>query len=200
MDLIDINPAYSSFEDLAPLVVDVDDPIYLRYRDNLRSRNPSLLGGKFYTQGLFTELAKGKDVPHLSLTRRGITEKWGRTIYPLRDIYLALEDPTEYKVALYTLGSWDHWKKILANPDIKFEIDSMREELELKLMSKGIEMAIENATGVNGNFQASKWLASKGWANGKGRPSKEAIAKTEKQMSTVAEFFREDLQRIGKEH
>lgn len=117
--------------------------------------------------------------------------------YPsLRQYYLDIADPTEYQFAKQCLLGWDHWMRICENVIVRKEVDKWREELEVALRSEGILSIIDAA---ENNFQASKWLADKGWhKTGVGRPSKSEAEREKRIASRVNEEFNADIIRMSK--
>src|SRR3546814_5329961 len=86
--------------------------------------------------------------------------------------------PTEYEFANKHLANWNHWKRLLANVIIRRYIDEWREELELKMKAKAVREMQALVNSENGNFQAAKYLADKGWdKRAAGRPSKAEVEK-----------------------
>ena len=126
-------------------------------------------GGRYYTQSLFLELGYQdaalytlKDVDH---------EYNGVKYKSIKQFYLNMEDTTEYEFANTYFAGWNHWQKICANKAIREHIDEWRMELELKLRARAVKQMVILAE--TGSFQASKWLADKGWdMRGAGRPTK----------------------------
>lgn len=112
----------------------------------------------------------------------------GKTYISLRKQYLLLEDPTEYAIASKYFDSWTHWKKVRESSKLKEDIDEWREELEVKLRSKGVKGVYDKA--LDGDYQASKWLAERGFAEKKttrrGRPSDaEVIGEARKEAKVI---------------
>lgn len=121
------------------------------------------------TQALFYEKSKGKlyDNPVFTLDRAfdlcySETENTQEQYFwSLRRLYLEAEDPHEYQFATNILGSWDHWVKLTESGFFIPYIEAWREELSIKLASKGVKSLLDKATG--GDVVASKFLASKEW-------------------------------------
>ena len=52
------------------------------------------------------------------------------------DVFIELEDPTEYKPALQLVGSWREWERLKREwPKLREHIADWNEELEIKLKS-----------------------------------------------------------------
>jgi hypothetical protein len=118
----------------------------------------------------------------------------------MRKIYIGMEDPTEYLFATEVLGSWDHWLKLCNSALIREHIDKWRIELEIKLRAKAISAMVDTATtaGAKGTT-AAKWIASGGWKEGKGRPSKDAI-KRELKIATKLDEETESHLKLLEDH
>lgn len=144
-----------------------------------------------YTNALFLE--KNTTDPELAiytLASDDITIG-DKTYISLRKQYLLLEDPTEYEIASKYFESWTHWKKVRESSKLKKDIDEWREELEVKLRSKGVKGVYDKS--LDGDYQASKWLAEKGWlpktSSKRGAPSsEEKISEVRKQAKVQGIF------------
>lgn len=126
----------------------------------------------------------------------------GKTYLSLKKIYFSYDHIpfNEYDFANEHLGGWTHWN-ILANNSaapIRDAIASWRTELEIKLKSMAIKSMIKSAKedGVKG-FSAAKYLADKGYATIRGRPSKEEVARERKIAAGISQELEEDMERIG---
>jgi hypothetical protein len=148
------------------------------------------------TQALFYEKSKGKlyDNPVFTLDRPfdlcySETENTKEQYFwSLRRLYLEAEDPHEYQFATTTLGSWDHWVKLCSSGFFIPHIEAWREELSIKLASKGVLGLLNKA--YDGDVTANKFLASKEWH--KIHQKLEAKTKDKKVDTEVAA----DLERI----
>lgn len=118
-------------------------------------------------------------------------------LYPsIKRFYLLIADPTEYEFARTCLLGWKHWQRLLDNKAFRVHADEWRDELEVKLRSKGVLEALKQAE--TGSFQAARWVADKGWdQRPAGRPSKAEIAKQTKISETVANEYNADVLRLG---
>lgn len=136
------------------------------YRDNL---------GRWRTKSLFIETAPGlSDGSHVIFRFK---DNGYNLEYPcLKDYYIALEDPTEYRIATEVLGGWAHWLILTKCAWFEEHIALWREELAVKLVSKGVRSMIDQAVG--GSIPAAKFLVQNSWTDtdaGKrkrGRPTK----------------------------
>lgn len=150
-------------------------------------------GGKPLTQSLFLEIGYTEQSVYTLKDEDHFYE--GRLYPSLKRLYLEMADLTEYEFANTYLLNWRHWKRLCENKLIRKYIDEWREELELKMRSKGVKEAIKAAE--QGGFQAAKWLADRGWAQrAAGRPSKEEIEREKKFQARTADEFSADVVRL----
>ena len=126
--------------------------------------------GRPLTQSLFLELLYKPDVAVYTLKDYDHTYE-GKEFKSIKRLYLEMEDTTEYEFAnTYFLG-WDHWNRIVENKLLTDHVRSWREELELKLRARAVKQMM--ALADEGSYQASKWLADRGWdTRAAGRPTK----------------------------
>lgn len=152
--------------------------------------------GRPITQGLFLEMGYSE----FSLyTFKDNDHEYKGTVYPsIKKIYLEMEDTTEYEFAnTYFLG-WKHWQRICENKMLRAHIDEWREELELKLRARAIKQMMDLAT--TGSYQASKWLADRGWdVRAAGRPSKAEKQKLAAINERVSNEYGADIHRLFKQ-
>lgn len=150
--------------------------------------------GRPLTQSLFLEPTYNVEYAYYTLTSGEDKEYKGRVYPSLKKLYIAMSDPIEYNFANTYLLDWDHWQKLCNNAIIRNEIDKWRYELELKLMSEGVQMMIDQS---EDNMQAAKWLAEKGWnRKGAGRPKKEEVENERKIQQALDEEFSADILRL----
>jgi hypothetical protein len=149
--------------------------------------------GRFRTQSLFLELGYAEEA---LFTLKDFDHEWNGKIYPsLKRLYLEMADPTEYAFATEYLLNWRHWQRICENKVLGRHIDEWRDELEVKLRSKAILDAIHAAK--DGNFQAAKWVADRGWSTkGRGRPSKEEVERETKIQARISDEYSGDVVRM----
>lgn len=150
-------------------------------------------GGKPLTQSLFLEIGYGDQAVY---TLKEQDHYHNGTLYlSLKRLYLELEDPTEYEFATTCLLGWKHWVRLCENKVLRKHIDEWRDELEIKLRSKGVKEVMKSATA--GNYQAAKFLADRGWINrGAGRPTKDEIEHEKKVQAGIADEFSADVVRL----
>lgn len=160
--------------------------------DKSKLRDPL---GRMLTQSLFLEPVYNTEYAMYTLTSDEDKEYQGK-IYPsLKRLYLAMSDPVEYEFASTYLLGWPHWQRLCENAIIRKHIDEWRLELELKLASEGFRMILDQS---EDNYQASKWLAERGWAKrGAGRPKKEEIERERKISDKLEEEFSADIVRLS---
>ncbi len=173
--------------------------------------------GRYRTQSLFWELRIKEDEnlrgsiedtssprnysPLFSLKDYDL-EKDG-IIYPsLKQIYMSYDHVPglEYEFAMDVFNSWDHWNK-LANdtiPAIKSAIKEWREELDIKLKAQSLKALIQTSRldDVKG-FNAAKYLAEKGYAPQRGRPSKDEVEREKRIQAGVNKDLEADMERLG---
>src|SRR5574341_945043 len=127
--------------------------------------------GRPLTQSLFLE--PNYNTEFAFYTFKGEDHEYeGKLYYSLKKLYLEMSDPVEYEFATTYLIDWDHWERLQGNAIIMKHIEKWRKELEFKLASEGFRMILDQS---ETNYQASKWLAERGWQkNGVGRPKKAA--------------------------
>ncbi len=149
--------------------------------------------GKPLTQSIFLEVGYTDQAVY---TLKEEDYEYKGKLYPsLKRLYIEMADVTEYEFANTYLLGLKHWKRICENKLLRQHIDEWREELELKMRSKGVKEAIKAAE--MGGFQAAKWLADRGWGNrGAGRPSKEEIEREKKFQARVDSDYGQDIVRL----
>ena len=158
--------------------------------------------GRFLTASLFREQyntnADRKEYPPIfTLKDQSYDDpKYGHLI-SFKQVYLQLSDPTGYLAALELLGSWKHWQKLCTAPWFQKHLAEWQDELEVKLKSEGIRRIYDasQADPLKG-YQASKYLAEKGWEPKRGRPTKAEVDKEKKIQAKLTEALDDDLERI----
>jgi hypothetical protein len=149
--------------------------------------------GRYITQSLFLEPNYNEEFA--MYTFDGEDKVYNGKTYPsLKKLYMELGDPIEYEFATTYLYDWNHWKRLCTNAIIMRHIEQWRDELELKLMSEGVRMMLDQA---EDNQQAAKWLAERGWSKrGAGRPKKEEAEFNRKVHERLDEEFSSDVVRM----
>lgn len=152
-------------------------------------------GGRPITQSLFLEIGYTDEAIY---TLKDIDYTYNGKLYPsIKRLYLACEDPTEYKFATQHLLGWKHWQRITENKVLRKHIDEWRDELEVKIRSQAVLQALSHAS--SGTFQAAKWIADRGWATkGAGRPSKADMEREKRIQESIASEYDGDVVRMFK--
>lgn len=159
--------------------------------DKTKFKGPT---GDYITQGLFIDFKY--DDKYAVYCLADTDKVYKGTTYPsLRRLYLEMADVTEYEFATTYLFGWEHWQRILGNALLKEHVDKWREELELKMQSVAIKAMLQKAS--QGDFNAAKWLAAKGWLGQRGRPSKAELEKERKQREKLLAETKDDSARIA---
>lgn len=150
--------------------------------------------GRPLTQSLFLEIGYSKEYAYYTL--KEYDHHWGGQVYPsLKRLYLEHGDPTEYDFASTYLLGWKQWQRLCDNAVVRKHIDEWREELELKIRSEAYGGILASAS--EGNFQANKWLADKGWEKkGAGRPSTKTKQREDELFMSIASDYGDDIARI----
>lgn len=162
------------------------------------------------TKSLFYELTGAdkstvvytlKDVDHTVLDKDTGEEKTYPSLYQL---YMEVDDPTEWEVAQNLADGWDHWQLLCSCSWFKPYVERWRKEQELRMKSKALaRIKSEAKTGSKESFGANKYLLEKGWEpkegsrNGRGRPSKEEIKKAADEILRNGNQLSEDFKRLG---
>jgi hypothetical protein len=151
--------------------------------------------GRPITQSMFLEIGY-TDFAVFTTKDNDYTYK-GKVYPSLKKLYLEYEDPTEYAFVQEYLSGWSQWKQLCNNQQTLKFINEWREELELKLRSQAIrDMIDQSADG--GSFQASKWLADRGWdKRAAGRPSKQEQQKEQRVKEKISNEFNDDAARLN---
>jgi hypothetical protein len=149
--------------------------------------------GDYITQGLFIDFNYNDKYAVYCLSD---TDKdYNGVTYPsLRRLYLEMQDVTEYEFATTHLHGWEHWQRILGNAILREHVEKWREELELKMQAVAVKAMLSKA--AQGDFNAAKWLAAKGWLGQRGRPSKAELEKERRQREKLAAETKDDSARI----
>jgi len=144
------------------------------------------------TQSLFLEI--GYDTRYAIFTMKDADHKYkGETYFSLKRLYLEMGDVTEYEFATTYFLSWSHWQRITRNKLLTEFVGDMREELELKLRARAIKDIISN----DNSFQATKWIADKGWGKrATGRPTKGETEREANMVGRLEKEFDDDIKRM----
>jgi hypothetical protein len=152
--------------------------------------------GKPITQSLFLEVGYSDEAIY---TLKEIDYTYNGKLYKsMKLLYMEMADPTEYEFATTYLLGWKHWMRICENKILRKHIDEWREELEVKLRCEAARQVMSQAK--SGSFQASKWVADKGWgARGAGRPSKLEQEKHKRINEVIENEYQSDVVRMFKQ-
>jgi hypothetical protein len=152
--------------------------------------------GNPLTQSLFLEMCYND---YAVYTMKDEDHELNGKFYPsIKKLYLEMEDPTEYDFSCKYLLGWQHWKRLCENKKIREHIDQWREELELKLRSRAVRDIMNLCANENGNFQAAKYLADRGWDKRQaGRPSKAEVEKRAAIEAHIDAEFAGDVKRLS---
>lgn len=164
--------------------------------ENIPSKEKMIdVGGRPFTQSLFLEVGYSEFAVY---TLKEDDHEYNGKLYPsLKRLYMEIADPTEYEFANLCLLNWKHWQRICENKVLRKYIDEWREELEVKLRSRGVKAAMSEA--ITGNFQAAKWVADRGWDTRKaGRPTKAEIEREKRIQAGIADEYEADVIRLIK--
>jgi hypothetical protein len=149
--------------------------------------------GAYLTQSLFLEVGYNKDRAIYTFNDEDKEYK-GKIFKSLRKLYLETEDPTEYIFATRYLHGWDHWQRIVNNEILLERIEKWREELEVKLRSKGVRAMLSL---TESNATAAKWAVDGLWARSKpGRKTAAQKRKEERVQKRVTDDTRDDVSRV----
>lgn len=151
-----------------------------------------------YLKGLFFEQVNS-DKATVLYTLKDSEHEGFPSFYQL---YMTLDDPTEWEVSQNLVDGWDHWEALCACTWFKPYLERWRKELELRMKSKALKR-IRTEASINSKeaLAANKYLLEKGWEpkdgkSGRGRPSKEDIKKAANEIASVESRISGDFNRI----
>lgn len=152
--------------------------------------------GRPLTQSLFLEV--GYNTEFAVYTQKDEDYEYKGKVYPsLKRLYLEHEDPTEYDFACTYLLGWEQWQRICANKVFTKMVERWREELELKIRAQAVR-DIMNTSATEKGFQASKWLADRGWdKRAAGRPSKEEVDRERNMQAKIEDEYTSEVTRLA---
>lgn len=154
--------------------------------------------GRPLTQSLFLEI--GYETDKAVYTLKDEDHMYEGNIYPsLKRLFIEMEDVVEYDFAREYLLGWQHWQRLNRNKILAKHFQEWREELELAIRSQSIKNIID-MTATGDSFQASKWLADRGWdKKAVGRPTKSDKAREERMNKRLEDEFSADVVRLLKD-
>lgn len=155
--------------------------------------------GRYRTTSLFWETRHPDYDPIYSVKGYDLEKPEG--VYPsLKKMYLSYDHVPgfEYDFAMDIFGSWDHWTKLCNISQLRGDIQEWRDELDIRIKATSLKAMMlasrdNDAKGVN----AAKYLAEKGYAQKRGRPSKEDVARETKIQAGANKELIDDMARIG---
>jgi len=152
--------------------------------------------GRPLTQGLFLEI--GYNTQYALYTLDDEDKTYKDKVYPsLKRLYLECADPTEYQFAKKYLLNWKHWRRLNENVVLCKHFDDWREELEVAMRSEAVLSIVDMTTSDQGNFQAARWLADRGWdKRGVGRPSKKDVEREKRIEDKIGNELSADVLRM----
>lgn len=165
--------------------------------------------GRFRTQSLFWEYAfinnlrEEENVLDPIWTIKDYEIEKEGIVYPsLKQVYMSYDHIPgfEYDFAMEVFNSWDHWVKLTdaSNVDLRSAFRSWREELDIKLKAQAIKSLITTSRiDDSKGFNAAKYLADKGYAPQRGRPSKEEVEREKRVQAGVSKELEADMKRLG---
>lgn len=156
--------------------------------------------GKFLTEALFWETSiRSRDTYPPLFTLKDRDHEGCRSF---KQEYLRIADPSEYRVAMELLGSWQHWQTLCACSWFKPYVEQWRGELAQLLLSQSIramaDVLADPEAAAPSKLSAARYLAEQGWKpkNTKGRPSKADINKEARRIAEMDKDLLEDYNRI----
>ena len=131
---------------------------------------------------------------------RKLFKQYGGNTYDLdewHDIFLASDDPTEYKAALELVGTWAKWKYFKASwPGFNKILEEWKIELDIKLRSEAVRAMCTHSKSDKG-MAAAKWLAEGRYSpTVAGRPSKAKVQREIKIQAGIHEEVNDDIERV----
>ena len=115
----------------------------------------------------------------------------------LTQTFMDCEDPTGYKFAMKVFGSWNFYKRLRRSKELQqLLFNKWDEELEVRLMSKGIKGIVKEAQSGKNALSASKFLVDRGWLpkeENKGRPNKKKIQQEANKLIRIHDELDEEL-------
>jgi hypothetical protein len=161
--------------------------------------------GRWRTQSLFKEFYLNEDrfvdgnylPPVFTLKDYDDEDKDGNVLPSIKRLFLSYNDPTGYQFAKEVLGSYEHWKKLVANKWFQSHLEGWLEELEVKLISESIKKIKDISKGDSAqSFNASKYIAERGWEP-KTSPKKKIQAEREDRIAqAINSEIEEDWDRV----
>lgn len=157
--------------------------------------------GAWRTLSLFYEHRHPDYTPLFTIYEKDRYVEEEDVTYPsLKQIYMSYDHVpgNEYDFAIETLGSWEAWERITKASRLVEMIKSWRSELEVKIRSNAVKSIIRTSVeGSAAGATAARWLAEKGYAPTRGRPTKAEKEGHLKQEERIRDEVDADLERVG---
>jgi hypothetical protein len=120
----------------------------------------------------------------------------------LHQIYVNMEDVTEYEFALATFGDYSVWENLCTLGWFKEHHLQMQKELRLKVKARTVRKMLDDLNEGTASYNAQKYLADGGFIEGKetkkrGRPSKDEVEGYLLESAKEQLATKEDATRIG---
>ena len=128
-------------------------------------------------------------------------EKSSKDYISLKEVYMAIEDPTEYEFAMVVFGSYRHWLHIAELSWAKDHVAEWRNELQMKIKSGAIKGVVnlvdDDYTKETTKLQALKYLANSDYAEKITTSKAKKTAKKDSIAQAVSSEMSEDFKRLG---
>lgn len=150
-----------------------------------------------YTMALFWEYSKPEEKETCSYT---IKDRDHHGLPSLYRLYMAENDPTEFRFAEKYMLSYDHWLRVCNSYYFKEVVAKWRRDLELKIKAEALTSIMKAAQKDSPiGFAASKFLLEGGWKPKatKGRPSKDQIREAAENLASEKDQIINDIERLG---
>ncbi len=160
--------------------------------------------GQRFTKALFYEMNNTGNKDVIKYTLKNKDHIVGDQVYiSLYLRYLELEDLTEFEFANTYFDDYSHWELLCNSTWFKPFIEQWRKELHLKLSAKALRRIMaESKSNSKEAIACNKYLLEKGWVpkdqkNTRGRPSKQELEETKKQIIQAEKELEDDFLRIS---
>lgn len=157
--------------------------------------------GRFRTASLFYENYRQTSLKPIYTLKDYDFEVDG-IVYPsLKLIYLSYDHVPgfEYEFAQDIFGCWEHWVRLTDVSRLRDEFRKWREELEIRIRANAMKNLITNSKNKDTKaLPAAKYIANTEWkGTGRGRPSKEEIAREKRIAAGIKDELDADMERVG---
>jgi hypothetical protein len=161
-----------------------------------RAGNNNLL-----TKGLFFEMTLA-DKSTVSYTLKDRDHTYDGVVYPsMYLVYMAENDPTEWRFATNHLDCWEQWEVLNRCTWFKPYVERWRKELELRMKSESLARIMREAkTTSRDAFTANRYILEKGWepkdTSKRGRPTKDDIKQATNEIIRIDRQISSDFARL----